>query len=61
MNSIMEGIIVDEIYEVLDNYQPFDNWKDASRALNEIIELVGWARPDERSQFIEKGEDENGK
>lgn len=40
------------ICQILDEYAPFDNWKNTSRALNEIKDLVYWLPPDERPQSL---------
>lgn len=39
-----------EIHRILDEHQPFTSWKAVSRALEEIIDIVEWVRPDERVQ-----------
>ena len=47
-----------EIREILDRHEPFNNWKAVSRALDEIIDLVGWIYPDERNQsYTEKAKE----
>lgn len=54
VDSVMGENNENEIHEILDEYTPFTNWKNVSRALYEIIDLVGWVPPDERdSEFIE--------
>ena len=40
------------ICEVLDRHEPFHSWKAVSRALDEIIDLVGWIYPDERREKV---------
>ena len=44
-----------EIREILDVHQPFRSWKAVSRALWEIIDLVGWFPPDEKVRVEEEG------
>ena len=50
---------IDEIHLALEEHQPFTSWKAVSRALDDIIDIVEWLRPDERYDSSSTKETDN--